>query len=51
MTAKSHAKTHKSRIDLYCEFQIRNLPNTQLGAAKDHGKSYIKVRPPVVHHL
>ena len=27
------------------------LPNTKVSAAKDHGKNYMKVRPPLVRHL
>ena len=48
---KSHAKTRNSRMDLYCEFELRNLTNTKIDAAKDHGKNYMEVRPPLVRHL
>ena len=51
MTLKSHAKTHKRLIDLYCEFELRNLTNTKIGATRDHGKNYKEVRLPLVHHL
>ena len=44
---------HALRISLklICEYELRSLPNKKVSGAKDHGKSYIKVRPPLVRHL
>ena len=49
MTVLSNLQTHKSHSDPSCEYEV--LPNTKFGAAKDDGKSDIKVRPPLVHYL
>ena len=42
---------HKSYIDLYCEYELRNLTNPNVGVAKDHGKNYIEVTLSLVHHV
>ena len=34
-----------------CEYELYVLSNTKVNAAKDHGESYMKIRPPLVHHL
>ena len=34
-----------------CEYELNSLPNKKVSGAKDHGKNYIKVRVPLVHHL
>ena len=34
-----------------CEYELHIIPNTKVGAAKDHGENYMKVRPPLVRHL
>ena len=41
----------RSYLKLFCEQELHDLPNTIVSGAKDHGKNYIKVRPPLVHHL
>ena len=33
------------------EHELHRLPNKKVSGAKDHGKNYIKVRPPLVRHL
>ena len=44
---KSHAESHKSHKDLHCEYELRSVPNTKVGAAKEHDKYYREVRPPL----
>ena len=43
----------RSYLKLICEYELYSLPNKKVSAAKDHGKNYIKVRPPPlpVRHL
>ena len=41
----------KSYLKLICECDLHTLPNKKVSLAKDHGKNYIKVRPPLVGHL
>ena len=41
----------RSYLKLICEYELDSLPNKKVSGAKDHGKTYIKVRPPLVHHL
>ena len=41
----------RSYLKLICEYELHTLPNTKVSGAKDHGKTYIKVRPPLVRHL
>ena len=41
----------RSYLKLVCEYELHNLPNKRVSGAKDHGKNYIKVRPPLVRHL
>ena len=38
-------------LKLICEYELHSLPNKKVSRAKDHGKNYIKVRPPLVRHL
>ena len=38
--------TLKSYLKLICEYELHGLPNKKGNGAKDHGKNYIKVRPP-----
>ena len=38
-------------LKLICEYELHSLPYKKVSGAKDHGKSYIKVRPPLVRHL
>ena len=41
----------RSYLKLTCEYELHILPNTEVRTIKDHGKSYMKVRPPMVRHL
>ena len=41
----------RSYLKLTCEYELHILPNTKVSAAKDHGKNYMKARPPLVRHL
>ena len=41
----------RSYLKLICEHELHSLPNKKVGGVKDHGKNYIKVRPPLVRHL
>ena len=41
----------RSYLKLICEYELHSLPNTKVNAAKDHGKNYMKIRPPLVRHL
>ena len=48
---KSSAQTLRSYLKLNCEYELHIWPDTKVDAAKDHGKNFIKVRPPLVRHL
>ena len=42
----------RSYLKLICEYELHSLPNKKVSGARDHGKNYMKVRPPLVsHHL
>ena len=48
----------KASLSLYSQFEINLMSNRkvielylQLKSARDHGKNYIKVRPPLISHL
>ena len=41
----------RSYLKPICEYELHSLPNKKVSGAKDHGKIYIKVRPPLVRHL
>ena len=41
----------RSYLKLICEYELHSLPNKNIVAQNDHGKNYIKVRPPLVRHL
>ena len=41
----------RSYLKLICEYELQSLPNKKVSGAKDHGKNYIKVRPPLVRYL
>ena len=41
----------RSYLKLICEYELHSLPNKKVSGAKDHGKNYIKVRPPLIRHL
>ena len=36
---------------LICENELYILPNKKVSAAEDHGKNYMRDRPPLVRHL
>ena len=38
----------RSYLKLIYKYELHSLPNKKVSGAKDHGKSYIKVRPPLV---
>ena len=38
-------------LNQICEYELHSLPSKKVSGAKDHGKNYIKVRPPLVSHL
>ena len=40
-----------SFIGYQIDYELHSLPNRKVSGAKDHGKNYIKVRPPLVRHL
>ena len=44
-------RAFRSYLKLFCEYELHSLPNKKVSGAKDHGKNYIKVRPPLVRHL
>ena len=41
----------RSYLKIICRYELHSLPNKKVSGAKDHGKNYIKVRPPLVRHL
>ena len=41
----------RSYLKLVCEYELHSLPNKKVSGTKDHGKNYIKVKPPLVRHL
>ena len=41
----------RSYLKLICEYELYSLPNKNVSSAKDHGKNFIKIRPPLVRHL
>ena len=41
----------RSYLSLICEYELYILPNEKVSTAKDHGKNYMKDRPPLVRHL
>ena len=41
----------RSYLSLICEYELYILPNKRVSSAKDHGKNYMKDRPPLVRHL
>ena len=41
----------RSYLKLICKYKLDSLPNKKVSGAKDHGKNYIKVRPPLIRHL
>ena len=38
----------RSYLSLICEYELYILPNKKVSTAMDHGKSYMKDRPPLV---
>ena len=51
MAFKSDKQALRSCLKLTCEYELHILPNTKVGAAKDHGKNYMQVKPPLDCHL
>ena len=51
MAFKIDEQVLRSYLKLTCEYELHVLPNTKVSTAKDHGKNYMKVRPPMVRHL
>ena len=51
MALKLGSQALRSYLKLACEYKLHILPNTEVSTAKDHGKNYMKVRPPMVRHL
>ena len=47
---KSDKQALRSYLKLTCEYELHILPTTKVSAAKDHGKYYMKVGPPLVRH-
>ena len=41
----------RNYLKLTCEYELHSLSNKKVSGAKDHGKNYIKVRPPLVRHF
>ena len=41
----------RSFLKRSCEYELHSLPNKKVNGAKDHGKNYMKIRPPLVRHL
>ena len=37
--------------DICGEHELYTSPDTKVSTTKDHGKNYIKVRPPLVRHI
>ena len=47
----SGADALRGYLKLICEYELHRLPNKKVSGAKDHGKNYIKIRPPLVSHV
>ena len=41
----------RSCLSLICEYELYILPNKEVSTAKDHGKNYMRNRPPLFRHL
>ena len=41
----------RSYLKLTCEYELHTLSNGKVGAAKDRGENYMKVRPPLVRYF
>ena len=50
-TLKLSIQALRSYLKLSCEYELHILPITKTSAAEDEDKNYIKVRPPLVHHV
>ena len=48
---KLNVQALRSYLSLVCEYELYILPNKKVRTAKDHGKNYMKDRPPLVRHL
>ena len=41
----------RSYLSLICEYELNILPNKKVSTATDHGKNFMKDRPPLFRHL
>ena len=41
----------RSYLKPICDHELHSLQNKKVSSATDHGKNYIKVKPPLVSHL
>ena len=51
MALKLDVQALRSYLSLICEHELYILPNKKVSTAKDHGKNYMKDRPPLVRHF
>ena len=51
MALTADLDTPRSYLRLICEHELYILPNKKVSAAKDHGKNYMRDKPPLVCHL
>ena len=48
---KLATKDQRWNLKIIYEYKLDILPNTKVSVAKDDGKNYLKVKPPLVRHL
>ena len=48
---KSITDPYESNLKVTMEFEFHISPNKKVAIARDHGKNYITVRPPLICHL
>ena len=48
---RSITETKESNLKATGEFEFHISPNKKVSIAKDHGKNYIPIRPPLVNHF
>ena len=48
---RNHLEALRSCLRLTYEYEFHTLPNTKVSTAKDHGESYMKIRPPLVRQV
>ena len=52
MAFKLDKQALRNYLKLSCEYELHIVPNTEVSTTEDHGKNYMKVRPPMVRrHL